>query len=54
MVPRVMQDVLPTRNSNYYGGLAWQHLTGSVPKLPDGIGTPGWGDHIRDPYGAIP
>jgi hypothetical protein len=54
LIPHSMQDVMPTRNSNYYGGLVWQYLTGSVPKLPGDMDAPGWGDHVRDPYGATP
>lgn len=54
MIPSNMQDRIPTRNSNYYGGYAWQYLTGSVPALPAGMDAPGWGDHARDPFGAMP
>lgn len=36
---------LPVRNSNYYAGAAWDHLTGSVPPLPRDLVAPGWGDH---------
>lgn len=54
MIPSSMQDYFPTRNGNYYGGYAWDYLTGSVPKLPAGFDAPGWGDHARDQYGAIP
>jgi hypothetical protein len=54
MIPPSMQDVIPKRNSNYCGGYAWQYLTGSVPKLPAGFDAPGWGDHTRDPFGAMP
>lgn len=54
MVPATRQDELSTRNSNYYGGLVWQNLTGKVPKLPSDMDAPGWGDHTRDPSGAIP
>jgi hypothetical protein len=54
MVPPGVAEHTSTLNSNYYGGTAWQHLTGSVPSLPIGINAPGWGDHLREPYGAIP
>ncbi len=44
-VPPNRHPLLPTPNSNYYGGAAWQFLTGSVPELPAEIDAPGWGDH---------
>jgi hypothetical protein len=54
MIPRAMQEISPTRNSNYYGGFLWQRLTGSLPQLPSDMDAPGWGDHVRDSDGAIP
>lgn len=44
-VPANRHPIFPTQNSNYYGGAAWQHLTGAVPELPTEIDAPGWGDH---------
>jgi hypothetical protein len=44
-VPVNRRPIFPTPNSNYYGGAAWQFLTGSVPELPTEIDAPGWGDH---------
>jgi hypothetical protein len=40
---------LPVRNSNYYASAAWEHLTGSVPRLPSDLTAPGWGDHRLKP-----
>jgi hypothetical protein len=36
---------LPVRNSNYYAGAAWDHLTGMLADLPRDVVAPGWGDH---------
>lgn len=54
MVPRATRDRLPTLNSNYYGGAAWEYLTGTSLKLPDDIDAPGWADHLRAPIGPPP
>lgn len=48
LVPRNRHPLIPTPNSNYYGGAAWQSLTGTVPELPQDIDAPGWGDHRLD------
>ncbi|HTR87899.1 MAG TPA: hypothetical protein VMI56_25685 [Reyranella sp.] len=37
-----------TTTSNYYAGAAWEHLTGSLPRLPSGVFAPGWGEHKFD------
>ncbi len=43
--------LFPTPNSNYYAGLAWEHLTGSTPRLPSAVDAPGWRDHLIEGWG---